>query len=373
MQLPVQTFSGLIENMVAGVQGSAAQLLDFSVGSVLRALMEACGAVALWLQWLILQVLSATRAATSQGPDLDSWMADFSLTRLAGSAAQGIVTFSRYTPGVAATIPVATNLLTLDGTVGFTVIAQSTNPAWNGTNGYSLAAGLLSVNVPVSALVVGSAGNVMAGAIGLISMPLPGIDAVTNSAALQGGMSAETDAAFRARFQLYINSRSLATAGAIAFAIASVQQGLRYLVLENQNNSGLAQPGNFCVTVDDGTGAPSDTLLASVQAAVDVVRPIGSTFSVAGPQILDVTVVASIETSNAMTHAAVAASAQANIAAWIETLPVGGTLAISKMDALIHDTDPSVVSVTSLRVNNGVVDVTAAKNGILMPISVTVS
>src|ERR1700734_2774764 len=100
--LPVQTFSGLLEQMAANVQGGAAQLVDFSVGSVLRAMMEACGAVALWLQWLILQVLSATRAATSQGLDLDSWMADFSLARLPGSQATGIATFSRYTPGIAA-------------------------------------------------------------------------------------------------------------------------------------------------------------------------------------------------------------------------------------------------------------------------------
>ncbi|MEJ0047591.1 MAG: hypothetical protein WDN04_16785 [Rhodospirillales bacterium] len=77
MQLPVQTFTGLMQQMAAAVQGGATQLIDLTVGAVLRALLEAAASVALWLQWLIVQVLSATRAATSAGPDLDSWMADF--------------------------------------------------------------------------------------------------------------------------------------------------------------------------------------------------------------------------------------------------------------------------------------------------------
>ena len=95
MQLPLQNFATLVQQMAASVQGAAGQLLDLTVGSVLRALLEASASIALWLQWLILQVLTITRAATSVGPDLDSWMADFSFTRLPGAAASGVVTFGR--------------------------------------------------------------------------------------------------------------------------------------------------------------------------------------------------------------------------------------------------------------------------------------
>ena len=95
MNLSLQTFATLVQNMAAAVQGAASQLLDLSVGSVLRALLEASASVALWLQWLIVLVLNMTRAATSQGPALDSWMADFSFTRLPAAAATGQITFSR--------------------------------------------------------------------------------------------------------------------------------------------------------------------------------------------------------------------------------------------------------------------------------------
>src|SRR5690242_21764185 len=98
MQLSLRTFNTLVESMAAAVQSAASQLLDLTVGSTLRAVLEANASIVLWMQWLILQVLQSTRASTSTGADLDSWMADFTLTRLPAAPATGAVTFSRFTP-----------------------------------------------------------------------------------------------------------------------------------------------------------------------------------------------------------------------------------------------------------------------------------
>src|ERR1700749_4411487 len=98
MQLSLRTFNTLVESMAVAVQASATQLLDLTVGSALRAVLEANASVCLWMQLLILELLRTTRAATSTGTDLDSWMADLSLTRLPAVSATGIVTFSRITP-----------------------------------------------------------------------------------------------------------------------------------------------------------------------------------------------------------------------------------------------------------------------------------
>ena len=89
MILPLQNFATLVQNMAAGVQGTSQTLVDLTVGSVLRAVLEASASIGLWLQWLILQVLSMTRAATSNGADLDSWVGDFALVRLPGVPANG--------------------------------------------------------------------------------------------------------------------------------------------------------------------------------------------------------------------------------------------------------------------------------------------
>jgi len=373
MLLPVQTLASLMQQMAAAVQGSAAQLIDLTVGAVLRAILEATASVALWLQWLIVQVLSATRAATSVGPDLDSWMADFSLTRLAGANALGTVTFSRYTVGLAATIPVGCTIMTQDGLTQFVVIADPTLSAWNGSNGYTLSASLASVDVPVQATLAGAGGNVQAMTISVLTSPIPGVDLVTNSQPTAGGSDPESDAALRARFTLYINSRSLATQGAVLFAVASLQPGLRYALLENQNLAGVTQPGNFCVIVDDGSGSPPLALLASAQSAVDAVRPIGSTYMVVGPAIVLASVALTIETTSQATHVAVAQAVQVAIATWIAGLPIGGTLAISMLDAIAHETDPSVLSVTTTLINNAGQDLTAADDAVILSAGIVVS
>src|SRR5690348_7832551 len=100
------SFSSLVQNMAAYVQGSASQLLDLTVGSVLRAILEASASMALWLQWLVLQLLAITRLATSSGNDVDSFVNDFGLTRLPGVGATGTVTFGRFNNTPAAFIPV---------------------------------------------------------------------------------------------------------------------------------------------------------------------------------------------------------------------------------------------------------------------------
>jgi hypothetical protein len=373
MQLPVMTFSGLMEQMAAGLQGSSMQLIDLTVGSVLRAMLEASASVALWLQWLVLQVLTLTRAATSVGADLDSWMADYTFARLPGAQASGALTFSRYSVGVGAIIPVGCMAMTEDGSSSFVVLEDDSNSAWNGAGGYTLTALETSVTVPAQCTLAGPTGNVQVSTITLLGSPIAGIDTVTNALAFSGGLSAESDSSFRARFQLYINSRSLATPGAVLNAIFSVQQGLRTTIVENVDATLRPLPGSFLVIADNGTGMPGTALLASIQAAVDAVRPIGSIFAVQGPAISTASVVVALETSNSLTHAAIAARVQQAIVAWIQALPIAGTLAVSKLDAIAHATDPSVVSVTSTLINGVASDLVASQTAVILPTSVVVT
>ena len=192
MQLSLRTFNTLVQSMAAAVEASATQLLDLTVGSTLRAVLEANASIGLWMQWLILQMLRTTRAASSNGADLDSWMADLTLTRLPAVAATGIVTFSRFTPGMTALIPAGALVRTADGTQTFSVSADTAHASWSVSgNGYVVAAGLVALDVPVIAQTPGSAGNVQAGTISLLASALPGIDAVSNANGFQNGLDAE--------------------------------------------------------------------------------------------------------------------------------------------------------------------------------------
>ena len=359
--------------MAAAVQGSAAQLIDLTIGSVLRAILESSAGVALWLQWLILQVLSMTRASTSSGTDLDTWMADFSFYRLQGAAASGLATFARYTAGQVATVPVGTQLMTSDNSQRFSVIVDSSNTFWTGANAYSIPATILLADLPVQCNSVGISGNVQAGTLTQIASPIIGVDTVTNAAPFFNGINSESDASFRARFQLYINSLSLCTVEAIEAALAAIQIAQRYLVLENMSSTGTFQPGNFVVVADDGTGVANPLLLADATTAVNSNRPIGSTYFVTAPLAIYASVNMSIVTTNAATHASVCSAIAANIQSWIADLPIAGTLAISKLDAIAHDTDPSVVSVTLTQINGASTDLVAATIEVILAGSITVS
>jgi uncharacterized phage protein gp47/JayE len=357
MQLSLQGFSSLMQSMAAAVQGACTQLVDLTVGSALRAVLEANASVALWVQWLIVQLLATTRAATSVGADLDSWMADYTVTRLPAAAATGVVTFSRFTSGLPALVPVGALVRTIDGSQSFAVVASSSVVSFDASQGgYVIGSNAFSVDAPVTAVVAGAGGNVQAGAAGMLATAIPGVDTVTNAAAFQGGLDAESDDALRARFQNFINTRSRATPAAIGYAVQSLQQGLTYSLQENSDTAGAVRMGSFVLTVDDGSGAPSDSLLGMVTQAVDAVRPVGSICAVQGPTV----VVANVSLSVSVVADAVASQViglvSAAVTAFINGLPIGGVLPWSRLAQVAYAASSSVTNVSSVLLNGGTAD-----------------
>jgi uncharacterized phage protein gp47/JayE len=374
LQLPLQNFQALVQNMAASVQASAAQLVDLTVGSVLRAVLEASASIALWMQWLILQVLQTTRAATSSGADVDSWMADFGLARLPAVAASGIVTFSRFTAATSALIPVGTLVRTSDGSQTFAVIAATANVAWSASqSGYMMPVGMASLDAPVQALGAGVAGNVQAGAISLLVSTVPGIDTVTNAGAMQGGLDAESDDALRTRFAGFMDSRSRATSQAIGFAIAGIQQGLDWVIQENEDPSGDTVPGRFVVTVNDGTGQPSSALLAEVYAAVDAVRPVTSVFTVQPPVIVSVAVSLAITVATGVDKNSVTGVVGLAIQTFLASLKIGQSLPVSRLAQIAYAAHPSVTNVTQILLNQTASDIVVSPTALVQVTSLAVN
>jgi uncharacterized phage protein gp47/JayE len=287
MNLPIRSFTSIVRDMSAAITASAGSLIDMSVGSVLRAIIEANAAIVLWVQWLTLLTLQMTRAATSTGADLDSWMADFSLERLPAAAASGTATFSRYAGTTVTYIPLGTVVKTQDGSVSFSVTADITNPSWQPSlNAYCLAIGVMAIELPIIATIAGQFGNVLASTITLLASAVPGVDLVTNQQATNGGTNAESDDAFRARFAAFFAARSRATIDAIGYAISTVGTQLNYVILENVDAQGNTRPGNNLVVVNDGSGQLETSLFNSLSVAIEAVRPIGTTFSIQPPSII---------------------------------------------------------------------------------------
>ncbi|MBV9756812.1 MAG: baseplate J/gp47 family protein [Alphaproteobacteria bacterium] len=374
MNLPLQTFTALIQTSATALQGACAQLLDLTVGSVLRAVLEANASIALWIQWLIVLVLGTTRAATSSGPDLDTWMADYGLSRLPAAPAEGIVTFERFTPGGSALIPVGALVRTADASQSFVVVASSSNPAWNeALNGFVLAVGIASVDVPAQAVIPGGAGNVQAGTVTLLGSAIPGVDTVINAAPFTGGLDPESDAALRARFANYVATRSEATTAAVEYAISSIQQGLAAVVAENVDAQGNYRPGNFVVVVDDGTGSPPSSLLSACNTAVNAVRPIGSTYSILPPTIFTANVSLTITVAAGATKTMLQPVVAAALISYIDSLPIGTPLAYTRLAQIAYSASASVMNVSSVVLNSSNVDLVPNWSGVVKAGAVAVN
>lgn len=357
--METKDFNTLVAEQVAAIQGGSSSLLDTTVGSILRAVVEAYSAVAMWLQSLVLNLLALTRAATSSGADLDSWVGDYGVTRIGAEYADGMARFARYTATSQAVVPVGSIAQTRDGTQQYSVQADPTQSSWDASlNGYVLPPGITSTLVPVQAMVAGAEGNAVTGAINTLGSAIPGIDTVNNETAITSGSDAETDPELRARFIQYIASLSKATKGAIGYAVSSAREGLTYQLFENQNYDGSERLGFFFVVVDDGSGQPTEALISSLYNAVDAVRGFTIVFAVFSPVVVMANVAMNVTTAPGYDHSALAAQAAAAVTSHINSLGLGNPLAYTSLPAVAYSVSPAITNVTGILLNGGAEDIT---------------
>lgn len=384
MQITLQNFSTLVRNMSASAQGAAAGLTDFTVGSATRAILEASASVALWLQFLILQVMTMCRLSTSTGADVDSWVGDFGVVRLPGVAASGSVTMSSLAPSQqSGVVPTGASVRSSDGSREFTVIADPTQSAWSTqAAAYLRPAGTASISVTVVSTIAGVIVNVQPGILNLLGQSLSGIDTVTNPNAFVNGVDAESDTALKARFANFLDTRSRATTAAVLNAIAGVQQGLTSTVVPNVDAAGIWRAGAFLVVVDDGTGTPSLSLLGSVAAAVEQVRPIGSGYAVVGPSVAVANVAMTISFTPGLVAAGaggvsgydtIRAAIVSAVSTYLGSLPIGAALAYSRLSSLAYAVSPAVANVSGLTLNGGTSDLGGGPTQVVRPGTISVA
>jgi uncharacterized phage protein gp47/JayE len=370
--LDVRGFGTIVGNIAAAVQGNANRLLDYSIGSVLRAIAEAEAGLSLWLQGIILQVLATTRLETSQGSDVDTFINDWGMFRLGASLSAGQVTFSRFTPATAVVIPVGTQVRTSDGTQTFQVIADSTSGSFSSAaNGYLLPATVTSVACTVQSINPGIAANVAANTVTVIVNSIIGIDFCNNTGPMSGGSDAETDQQAKARFPLYVASLAEGTIEAIQFAIESLKLGMQSTIIENINQDGSSHPGFLYITVDDGTGFPPPSTLNAAALAAGTARAGGVMWGVFAPKVLLANIAITIVTAPGFDHPTVVGIVSNAVTIFVNTLPLGETLAISQLAQIAYNASPGVINMAAT-INNLTTDLVATKINVVKINSLTV-
>jgi uncharacterized phage protein gp47/JayE len=373
MALSTQSFNQTVSNAVAAIQGAATQLVDVTVGSILLAATQAAAAIGMWLQGLALQIAALTRFATSNGTDADSWGADFGFDRIEAQQATGQVTFSRFTYTNAASIPLGTVVQTADGTQSYTVIADTTEPTYNAlSETYVIPAGTMSATVSVQSVNAAAGANVGAGVISVLGSAIPYVDTVNNAAAFVNGADAESDTAYKARFPLWLASLARATEASVTTALNALSATMNFVLVENMSYSGAYQPGYFYAIVDDGTGYPSSTYLANAYAAIDAVRPFTVTFGVFAPNVVSANVALVITSAAGYTHATVTAAVAAALTAYMNALPTGTSLPLTRIASIAYGV-AGVMNVTGITINGVAEDLVAATTQIVKAGTVAVT
>jgi hypothetical protein len=348
------TFSQLVTNIQSSVSALLTGLVDFTVGKPLGALVNANADGYQALSAQSVQILANTRLQTSDDAAVDTFFAQFpNFARNPAVTATGQVTFSRYVAASAALIVPGLSVKTVDGTLSFTVTTDQSNPLWNsGMGGYLVPISTLSATVPVTAAAPGSAYNVQAGTISLISGSVAGIDLVTNSVGITNGVDAETSPAAITRFWQYLNTRAEATQAAVEYAITTVQSGLSYSIVENPQG----RAGSFNVYVDDGSGSPSTALLASIQAAIDPIRPLSVPFTVNGPQVLLANISLNISPAYGYQKTDLIGPVAQAITALVNGLGIGNALAFYDVATTARNIE-GVAKIENLLVNGATQDI----------------
>lgn len=364
------TPAAIQQDLTTAYNQSALVPANTGTGSTIGAIFNSQTAITVGLQAQIAYVAGIARLATSTGADIDSFVNPFGIARAAATSAIANVVFSTSSPaGSQLQINVGTYVQTQTG-VQFQVIADGTQPGYNPTlNAYIIAVGGTSVNVTVQGVIPGSAGNVQANTINQIlsvpGYPAPtGISQVVNPAAATQGADAESDSALIQRFQNTMGSR-WATNPAIAAAVASSQTGLTYTIGDQLDQYGNAVPNFFSVIVNalGQSSAPSQSLLNAVTTVVQNNRPIGVPFTVTGPVLVPVNVIATLTLNVGASASAVVQSATTAVQAYLNNIgmsPSGAsTLAEYAQVVVILKGVQGVANVTNLTLNGGVSDIPA--------------
>lgn len=369
MPIQIRQYADMVNSALAAVSTKSGVPLNLDPGSVVRAILEAALLQDLYLQVLLLQVQAAGRASTASESDLDSYYGDFGFPRLPATYNVGQATFSRFTVnGSSPTIPIGATIQSNAGQITYTVIADPSNPAYSlALSGYPMPANGTTVSATIQAVQAGTASNVIAGLLTVLTSAIPGIDQVVNLQPIDNAQDAETDTAYRARFVQFLNSLSKATAGAIDAAVEKVQQGLSWIKLENQTPDGSLRNGFFSVVAEDGSGSLPATTNDAIAQAVDAVRPFTVGFGVFAPTLVPVTVAMTAVLTKGADGPHVRSAIQNAVSSYILSLGIGGTVYLSRVVQLAIDASAGILAVENVTLNGSPADVSIGPTQIARP------
>lgn len=289
---------------------------------------------------------------TAEGEMLDRHAEMRGITRLGAERAEGVLRFS-------VSQAAATDLAVPAGSVCLTRSGEAFATTEEGV----LKAGELSVDIPTRAVEAGSAGNVAAGRIALMSPYPAGIQRCTNPAAFAGGRDSEDDGSLRAR--VLESFRRLPNGANAAFYEAAA---LGHSGVAVAKAVGRARgTGTVNVYLTSPAGVPSQALLAEVEADLAERREIAVDVKVLAPAAATVNVAAAVKPEAERSFAAVKTAVEEAVRQHFTGALLGKGVLLAELGSLIY----RVEGVANCRLTAPTADLAAAAT--VLPVLGTVT
>lgn len=262
--LPVPNIVDLQDDTVAELQDENFTITNFNSGGIFYTLMMIAFKVYIELITLCRTVLSNMFVSYAEGTWLDLKAGDFAKTRKAAVKALGNVTVSRAASGDAVTIPKGQVFKTAQDINGevlrYFALADTV-----------LQQGVLSVKVAVEAEAAGSKYNVASGQIVSTLTHIEGIDTITNGTSwlTTEGSDEEDDESLRSRTK---NAWSELSTLPIADKYKNVAEAVSGVLFVRVDDDQPRGEGTVDIIVTGTAGEATETLLASVQSAVEEIE-----------------------------------------------------------------------------------------------------
>tara|TARA_X000001388_G_scaffold20926_2_gene13861 strand:+ start:2971 stop:4332 length:1362 start_codon:yes stop_codon:yes gene_type:complete len=257
----LKTRSDIITDLINAVVARTS-LSDVNDASIIKHLLTSVGNEVFSVYGQFTNLAALFDFQTAAGEDLDERAKEIlggTLLRNGAARAVGTLTFGRAVAGILVNIPSGTVATTADGLQFRTTAA--------GTIG---AADLTSSAIATTAVAAGSAGNVGVSTITALSTKPPGVQTVTNTVKFASGTDRETDAAFRARIENFVQSLARCTVDGIeGVALGTVDaasgKSVQFVhVFEPPTN-----PGTATVFIDDGAGTAESTVSVASETIIN--------------------------------------------------------------------------------------------------------
>lgn len=253
MNFRIRTAIEILNTMTSYIKHTTNKLTDFTIGSVVRTLLEA---ISLTIEELYFKMYDGFLWAIE-----NSIFKAFGFSRKEATKASGFLTIEFVKPITSPlTIPINTKFCTSSPLIDTKYYVCTEN--------ILVPLGVNSINIPIESISAGKVGNIAENAIDVLITANTLVKKVYNSVALTNGTEKESLVECKNRFIKYISTLSKGTAKAIEYGVSQVE-GVRGVWVDDTN------VGFVRIYANNSDGELPNDLKAKVQEAANIYKAAG--------------------------------------------------------------------------------------------------